>query len=154
MSLYQKPCSLSSLKILFRSSSVIPPKRVAICAARALLDRPYSIICGAGASGCSSVSVCLTCLYLKKPLGLGFLDPWLFWLLFQLLLFLGLQVPFEFLSVLQFRLICPFLPQLKHFPSFKYSVLWFFDSWTQSTSIASRSFTVGDFTVIPLPWSS
>ena len=126
MSPYQKPCSLSLLKILFRSSSVIPPKRVTICTARALLDKPYSIICGAGASGCSSVSVCLTCLCLKKPLGFGLLDPWLFWLfwlLFQLLLFLGLQVPFEFLSVLQFRLICPFLPQLKHFPSFRYSVL-------------------------------
>ena len=75
MSPYQKPCSLSSLKILFCSFSVIPSKRVVICAAQALLNRPYSIIYGAGASGCSSVLVCLTCLYLKKPLGLRLLDP-------------------------------------------------------------------------------
>ena len=72
---YQKPCSLSLLKMLFHSSLVIPPKRVAICAAETLFDRPYSIICGAGASSYSSVSVYLTCLCLKKPLGFGLLDP-------------------------------------------------------------------------------
>ena len=61
--------------MLFHSSSVIPPKRVAICTAQALFDRSYSIICGANASGYSSVLVCLTCLCLKKPLGLGLLNP-------------------------------------------------------------------------------
>ena len=53
-----------------------------MCAAQALLNRLYSIICGAGASSYSFILVCLTYLCLKKPLNLELLDSWLFWLLF------------------------------------------------------------------------
>ena len=57
------------MKILFCSSSVIPPKRVTIYTVWALLDRLYSIICGTDIFDCFFVLVCLTYLYLKKLLG-------------------------------------------------------------------------------------